>query len=487
MSSSAVDAKKKRWTTIMAAIIIIASHHRPVDAALLLLPRPFQHDAPILARRAPRRSTMLLCFSVDDGISDDEKEGEAKVAFGVQKKSIPPLFASVDRISEADDDEEENETKLSSHDEEKKGASPLLNGASLGETFRDAVVREEEALLSRSILLLNLVAILWGSQHAVIKSVVEDTSDPAAFTLLRFGLAALLAAPYTPGLLFNNNNNKNDEEEPFTKSSSASVATTTWRWGLEMGLWMFLGFAFQAVGLEFTTAQRSGFLLYLNVKFVPFLARILLGRSISAATWISALVAFTGTGLLAFTGGSGGGAVGGSSQVIINVGDLWSIAAAMASAMFILRLEQASAEARDAAGLNAACLWVVTLLAAAWTFAQGLINNAAADPGAFWYQLTSIATSHPFELIYLGGVTTALANWIQTKAQRDVSAERASVIYAMDPVYGAVFSYWLLGETLAGIQGWIGAGLISAAAATNAFLDLGTTGPKDDTTSASER
>jgi hypothetical protein len=66
-------------------------------------------------------------------------------------------------------------------------------------------------------------------------------------------------------------------------------------------------------------------------------------------------------------------------------------------------------------------------------------------------------------------MATALANWIQTKAQ--LSAERASVIYAMEPVYGALFSYALLGETLNGVPGWVGAGLITLAASTNAFFD----------------
>jgi len=80
--------------------------------------------------------------------------------------------------------------------------------------------------------------------------------------------------------------------------------------------------------------------------------------------------------------------------------------------------------------------------------------------------------SHPFELIYLGAVATALTNYIQTFAQQNISAERASIIYAMDPVYGAFFANLILGETL-GTQGMIGAGLITFAAATNAFLDLG--------------
>ena len=84
----------------------------------------------------------------------------------------------------------------------------------------------------------------------------------------------------------------------------------TWRWGAELGLWMFLGYALQAIGLEYTTGERflmfcimetilshfpftvhltcvvfvlaskSGFLLYLKVKFVPLFARILFGRNI---------------------------------------------------------------------------------------------------------------------------------------------------------------------------------------------------------------
>jgi len=63
---------------------------------------------------------------------------------------------------------------------------------------------------------------------------------------------------------------------------------------MELGLYTFLGFAFQSIGLETTTASRSAFLLYLNVKFVPFLSAVLKGRTIPYTTWISALLAFFG-------------------------------------------------------------------------------------------------------------------------------------------------------------------------------------------------
>ena len=55
-------------------------------------------------------------------------------------------------------------------------------------------------------------------------------------------------------------------------------------------------------------------------------------------------------------------------------------------------------------------------------------------------------------LLYLSLVTTVFANWLQTVGQREVSAPDAAIIYALDPVYGAGFSYLLLGETL-GPQG----------------------------------
>jgi drug/metabolite transporter (DMT)-like permease len=175
-----------------------------------------------------------------------------------------------------------------------------------------------------------------------------------------------------------------------------------------MGFWMFLGFSLQAIGLLSTTAQRSGFLLYLNVKFVPFFAYLLLGRQISTSTWISALAAFSGTALLALDGQSIG----------LNEGDFWSVLAAAASAMFILRLETASVQVPKSAELNACSLFTVAVLSGLWTFIgqDGLsIESMLSTLSGF----KRIAVSHPFELLYLGAISTALSNFLQAKAQKD--------------------------------------------------------------------
>lgn len=308
--------------------------------------------------------------------------------------------------------------------------------------------------MRRSLFVYTVYLTPYAQQHAIIKTVVDDSSA-APFTFLRFALAALIASPYTPGAPWNANNNSTLTREDATKALQVS-----WRWGLEMGLWMFLGFSFQAIGIGTTTAQRSGFLLYLNVKLVPFFSRFLFGRPVSLSTWISALAAFCGTSLLALDGESIG----------FNIGDVWSIAAAAASAMFILRLESASKAVSASTELNSASLWVVTALSGAWTLTQ---RNELGWSAQF-SELQSLLVSHPWAFIYLSGVTTALANYIQTKAQKEVSPERASIIYSLDPVYGAFFSWLLLGEELGGAQAFVGAGLVTGAAILNAFF------PPDD-------
>lgn len=342
---------------------------------------------------------------------------------------------------------------------EKDDATEKDNPPALSSIFKE--------MPSDAVLWLNAVAIIWGSQHAVIKLVVDD-SDTSAFSLTRFALAAGVATlPLLPSLLRSNLSTTTDESAT-TVQQQQEQRHLIFRWGAEMGLWVFLGYAFQAIGLEFTTAQRSGFLLYLNVKFVPFFARFFLGRQISWASWASAATAVVGTALLATTSD------GNVLQLAFNVGDAWSIAAAATSAMFILRLEAATAAVSNSAALNAASLWCVTGAALLWSLGQGFLATDYSI-GLALHQVAAnvgqILQRHWVELLYLSAVTTTLATYIQTRAQKKVSAERASVIYSMDPVYGAIFSNVLLGETLQGL-GILGASLITLAAVTNVLLDL---------------
>ncbi|MFM7369625.1 MAG: EamA family transporter, partial [Sphaerospermopsis kisseleviana] len=58
--------------------------------------------------------------------------------------------------------------------------------------------------------------------------------------------------------------------------------------------------------------------------------------------------------------------------------------------------------------------------------------------------------------LYLGLFDTAGAIFLQVLAQRWVNPNETALMYSMEPIFGAVFSFLLLGEKL-GIRGLIGA------------------------------
>lgn len=118
------------------------------------------------------------------------------------------------------------------------------------------------------LALLNAVTVLWGTQHAVIKTILQSDLSPGVTNFARFSVAAILFSPWTPGLFrdvprqpffssappHDSKANMAEERQDKGEVQDAS-AIETWRAGAELGLWMFLGFAFQAVGLAFTTAR----------------------------------------------------------------------------------------------------------------------------------------------------------------------------------------------------------------------------------------
>jgi len=289
------------------------------------------------------------------------------------------------------------------------------------------------------VLLLNAVTVLWGSQHAVMKYAVDfDHLSPDVLNFDRFLLAAIVLTPFLQSSGSSRAGSRAQRRNRERKGFELGALLA----GGELGLWMFAGYSLQSFGLLTTTAGKSAFLLYLNVKIVPILSATLYGRKIPWSTWGSVALAVLGTSLLCFDGGSAP-----------TSGDILSIGAAFCSAMFILRLSTAAKE-YNTAELSVYSLWTTVMLCGSWVAfseqpksLQALIPSAADVPA----------------ILYLGLVTTALTTILQTFGQRYVKAEKAALIYALDPVYAAIFSYVFLSEKL-GEAGIAGAFLLTFAA-----------------------
>lgn len=83
----------------------------------------------------------------------------------------------------------------------------------------------------KSLFVLNLVALLWGTQHVCIKSSIEAYDSTSTLNFWRFLLSSLLFSKPLVGLFLQ----RQDHQQ-----NSALI-----RAGVELGLWTFIGFSFQ--------------------------------------------------------------------------------------------------------------------------------------------------------------------------------------------------------------------------------------------------
>ncbi len=240
-------------------------------------------------------------------------------------------------------------------------------------------------------------------------------SSPFVFVIIRFGLAALVF-----WLIFSKN--------IYFQQKAVLKA------GAVIGIFLFLGYAFQTMGLKYTAASKSAFITGLFVVMIPPLSFVILKEKMRIFSVIGVTLAVSGLYLLTRPKGSE-----------FNLGDLLTFFCAV-SFSFQVIFVQIYTKKYDFFTLTLVQILVTTLLSFPFMFLLGGIK----------------LVYHPHLLLAIfvcAILATALALYIQNRMQRDTTAVKAALIYAMEPVFAAVFSYLLLGEIL-GWLGILGGGLI---------------------------
>jgi drug/metabolite transporter (DMT)-like permease len=206
--------------------------------------------------------------------------------------------------------------------------------------------------------------------------------------------------------------------------------------GMLLGCLYFAECSSALIGLQTISANRSAFIVSLNVILVPLLS-ILLGQRLTVKIFGAAGIAIVGIGLLSWEGGG------------LNSGDFLTLGCAIGVAVYILTLGWLTPyyETLPLVGVQ---LWVMTLLSMGLAIPQ-LVTMPT--------EVGLAITTHFPTLLYLGLVVTATPIWTQAIAQRWIPAHEVALLYALEPVFATIFSFWLLGEQL-GVQGFMGAGLV---------------------------
>jgi drug/metabolite transporter (DMT)-like permease len=266
----------------------------------------------------------------------------------------------------------------------------------------------------QGVLVLVFVTMLWGSTFPLVQ-IAQRTLEPAQLIALRFSVAALVFLPW----LF--------------KARDLKI----WRDGALLGLFLFAAFVTQAIGITTVSPGRAAFITGLNVIFVPLMLPFL-RRRVPLVAFIGAGLAFTGIGVMSWDAGA----------LSLSLGDFWVLGCAITYAMYVLLLERYAIQ-HDALPLTAVQLIVVGLLGLIWV-APSLTRG---------FPFEKLDTPLLLIIAYLGVIAVSLTTWLQTIVQRVMPAFQTAVIYSLEPVFAAVFSWWWVGEGLKP-QGFIGAALI---------------------------
>jgi len=259
--------------------------------------------------------------------------------------------------------------------------------------------------------------LIWGATFVLVKQALGDVS-PILFLALRFSLATVVLLVLFRGSWSHPRN-------PRWSLTGGALA----------GVFLFSGYAFQTIGLQYTSAPKSAFLTGLTAVMTPLLAAAVYRNRPRAQEVGGVLLATGGMALMTLPG----------ATLAMNRGDLLTVCCAACYAAHILTLSRYSATASFEL-LATVQIGVSALLA--WSLCRGM-----EAPHVRW-------TPGVWAAIVITGVfATALAFTFQAWAQRYTTSTRTALIFMLEPVFAWITSYLLTGETLSG-RAAAGAGLI---------------------------
>ena len=269
---------------------------------------------------------------------------------------------------------------------------------------------------------LILVTVIWGGGF-VASDMALESMKPFQIMMVRFLLASVLMGVISWG--------QRKGEEKLKDRSGAIKA------GVLMGVTLFMGFAFQIIGLQYTTPSKNAFLTALNVVIVPFIAFVILKKKIGAKGIIGAVMSVLGVGLLSLNG-----------NFTVSLGDGLTLLCAVGFAFQIFFTSE-FVKKYPASVLNMVQMFTAFVLSAISLVIFGENDFQVTIQG--W-----------LSVLYLGVVSTTICYLLQTACQKYIDETKAAIILSMESVFGTIFSIMILHEVVT-VRMVIGCAVILAA------------------------
>ncbi|MBD5463064.1 MAG: DMT family transporter [Lachnospiraceae bacterium] len=274
--------------------------------------------------------------------------------------------------------------------------------------------RKKEWNQHKADSMIALVAIIWGSSYLLMK-IGLGSIPPFSIIALRFGIAFFFVV-----LLF------------FQKLKLTSKYTLLY--GALLGFILFAVFAFLMHGLETTTASNAGFLTSTTVVLVPIFHSLVSRKLPEHPIIFGSILTMTGIGFLTL-----------QQSFAFHNGDLLCLCGAAAYACHIL-LTDRLAQKEDGLILG---IWQL-----GFAGMYGLFCSVA-----FEKPTLPANTEEWMAVLGLALICSAFGFVVQPIAQKYTTPEHTGLLFALEPVFSAIFAFLFLHETLS-VKGYFGAVLV---------------------------
>ena len=259
-------------------------------------------------------------------------------------------------------------------------------------------------------LMLFLAAFIWGTAF-VAQVAGMDRIGPFTFNMARSIVAVISLGAYLI----------------FTKAKLPKDMSFLLKGGLVCGFFIFVGTSLQQIGLQYTTAGKTGFITSFYILILPFLTMIFLKHKIDVLTWISIIIGFIGLYLLA---------VPNLSDFSMNKGDFIVFLGSFCWAGHILVIDYYSKKVNPVE-LSFLQFVVLSILSGICAF---IFENETATLGNIFASWKPVA--------YAGFLSSGVAYTLQMVGQKYTKPVVASLILSLEAVFAALAGYLLLDEVM---------------------------------------
>ncbi|MCP1101792.1 drug/metabolite transporter (DMT)-like permease [Aequitasia blattaphilus] len=263
-------------------------------------------------------------------------------------------------------------------------------------------------------MILALVSFIWGTSF-VAQSMGMEYLEPFTFNGVRCLIGGVVLIPCIWLINRLTGNGSGVEKEKYKKKD-------LYIGGIACGVLLFLASSLQQIGIQYTTAGKSGFITAFYIVMVPVLG-IFLKKAVGIKVWLGVALALCGLYFLCI-----------NEALTINKGDILTLVCALVFSLHIMVIDYFSPKVE---GVKMSCI-------------QFFVAGVLSLPFMFLFETPKLLNMglSMGSLLYAGVLSCGVAYTLQIIGQKNMNPAIASLILSMEACFSVLAGWLVLKETL---------------------------------------